>query len=110
MPLDLTWESFREGFIAAGVPGVHPIGGHPTARLFVDTGANRIGLWLPINPQSTDIPRSGRMLVVRIVQVGGARSLEITTGVSSIRSQRPRANRQVATTLCQMRSSLYFAA
>ena len=83
MPLDLSWDSFRESFLHPGLPAVHPISGSKSARLFVDAAGSRIGLWLQLRDKGSELPRTGRALAIGVVATDTGPCLEIATRVQS---------------------------
>lgn len=85
--MDLTWDTFAESFVAPALPAVHNVGGEPRIRLFVDSGARRIGLWLVMGGCRDAIPGGGRALTIRIVEMDGAAVLEVATSVEQVYKQ-----------------------
>lgn len=87
MPLELSWESFRDAYLRPGVPGVHVVPGKSAARVFVDSGGARIGLWLPLAEVPPSLPTSGRTLSIRPMSTEFGACLEVATSVGSLFEQ-----------------------
>lgn len=80
MPIALSWKSFHESYIEVGVSSLHKSGDVDGAPiLFVDSGARRIGLWLPCEHRPHHLPPSSNVLDISAVHTQGTLAIEVST-------------------------------
>jgi hypothetical protein len=86
MGLDLSWQTFQETMLRPALPAVHNVWGNADTRLFVDSGARRIGLWLLVQ-ETTSFRRRGGIVQAGLIESGGQRLLEISTSTAGLFAQ-----------------------
>jgi len=85
----ITWENFRNAFIAPGVPAVHPVHhpGRPDIHLFVDSRGARIGMHIHGVGKQHQVLSPLATAQVRLVLVGGDEVLELSTSEMGLYQQ-----------------------
>ena len=82
----LTWENFRDTFIAPAVPAIHRLARSDT-MLFVDAQARRIGLRTPVELPKAPLPSPLSSVLVETKNISGSSVMEISCSLEPLFQQ-----------------------